>query len=83
LILLALKIPVSAVRFRPWPPLNQQLTFKKSLVKISLREFCVSPSALSCALTQLRGFALDFAESKKLLPYESVPGLWITTEKGL
>jgi hypothetical protein len=32
------------------------------------------------ALAQLRGFALDFAESKKLLPYESMPGLWITTE---
>jgi hypothetical protein len=34
-------------------------------------------------LAQLRGFALDFAESKKLLPYESVPGLWITTENRL
>jgi hypothetical protein len=34
-------------------------------------------------LAQLRGFALDFSESKKLLPYESVPGLWITTENRL
>ena len=38
---------------------------------------------LTRLLAQLRGFALDFAESKKLLPYESVPGLWITTEKRL
>ena len=34
-------------------------------------------------LAQLSGFALDFAESKKLLPYESVSGLWITTENRL
>ena len=34
-------------------------------------------------LTQLSGFALDFAESKKLLPYESVSGLWITTQNRL
>jgi hypothetical protein len=42
-----------------------------------------APLSLDSVLAQLRGFALDFAESKKLLPYESVPGLWITTEKGL
>jgi len=35
------------------------------------------------SLAQLRGFALDFAESKIFLPYESVPGLWITTENRL
>jgi len=35
------------------------------------------------ALAQLSGFALDFAESKIFLPYESVPGLWITTENRL
>jgi hypothetical protein len=34
-------------------------------------------------IAQLRGFALDFAESKIFLPYESVPGLWITTENRL
>jgi hypothetical protein len=34
-------------------------------------------------LAQLRGFALDFAESKKHFPYESVPGLWITHETPL
>jgi hypothetical protein len=34
-------------------------------------------------LAQLRGFALDFSGSKIFLPYESVPGLWITTENRL
>jgi hypothetical protein len=40
-------------------------------------------SRQGATLTQLRGFALDFAECKKLLPYESVPGLWITIENRL
>jgi hypothetical protein len=34
-------------------------------------------------LAQLRGFGLDFAESEKLFPCESVPALWITPENPL
>jgi hypothetical protein len=33
-----------------------------------------------CGLSQLRGFALDFAEDEKVFPCESVPGLWIRPE---
>jgi hypothetical protein len=41
------------------------------------------PSVPATRLAQLRGFALDFPEIKKLLPYESVRGLWIATENRL
>jgi hypothetical protein len=44
------------------------------------KTLAANPGMSLCGLAQLRGFALDFAESKKLLPYESMPGLWITTE---
>jgi hypothetical protein len=34
-------------------------------------------------LTQLRGFALDFAEGEKIFPCRSMPGLWISAEIAL
>jgi hypothetical protein len=41
------------------------------------------PSIQGAVLAQLRGFGLDFAESEKLFPCESVPALWITPENPL
>jgi hypothetical protein len=40
----------------------------------------VPPEKRSGILTQLRGFALDFAEGEKVFPYKSVTGLWISRE---
>jgi hypothetical protein len=41
---------------------------------------CLALRAMVLTLTQLRGFALDFAEGKIIFPFETVPGLWITAE---
>jgi hypothetical protein len=40
----------------------------------------IPPLPPDAPLTQLRGFALDFAEGEKVFPYESVAGLWISRE---
>lgn len=54
--------------------LSKLTLFGKTSLRCGLREYL---------LAQLRGFALDFAGGKIFLPYESVPGLWITTENRL
>ena len=65
--------------------LKQQLEwFKRQLFgEKSEKRLDLDPAVQGNLLAQLRGFALDFAESKILLPYESVPGLWITIENRL